>query len=282
MQIQFGRHCVDLSTPQVMGILNVTPDSFYDGGEYFRNGNDISPALRQAEKMVDAGARFIDIGGESTRPGAEKVGVEEEMTRVLPVVEAICQRFDVVVSLDTSRPEVIAAGVALGAGLINDVRALQHEGALAAAKESRVPVCLMHMQGQPQNMQDTPSYGDVVTEVAGFLQARASACLQAGIDKSHILLDPGFGFGKTDAHNIALLKQLSAFKLGGFPILVGLSRKSILGRLLGREVEERLAGSLALAQYALHYGANILRVHDVAETIDIINMFKILNLQKED
>lgn len=282
MQIQFGRHCVDLSTPQVMGILNVTPDSFYDGGEYFRNGNDISSALRQAEKMVDAGARFIDIGGESTRPGAEKVGVEEEMTRVLPVVEAICQRFDVVVSLDTSRPEVIAAGVALGAGLINDVRALQHEGALAAAKESRVPVCLMHMQGQPQNMQDTPSYGDVVTEVAGFLQARASACLQAGIDKSHILLDPGFGFGKTDAHNIALLKQLSAFKQGGFPILVGLSRKSILGRLLGREVEERLAGSLALAQYALHYGANILRVHDVAETIDIINMFKILNLQKED
>lgn len=282
MQIQFGRHNIDLSTPQVMGILNITPDSFYDGGEYFSDERDISRALRQAEMMVNAGARFIDIGGESTRPGALSVSIDEEMGRVLPVVEAIAKRFDVVISLDTSTPEVMTAGVALGVGLINDVRALQTEGAMLAAKELGVPVCLMHMKGQPQNMQNTPSYDDVVAEVAVYLKERAALCVDNGISSSNIILDPGFGFGKTDEHNIALLKRLADFRSLGYPVLVGLSRKSILGRMLGREVDDRLAGSLALAQYALQYGANILRVHDVAETVDIINMFNIMTMEKEN
>ncbi len=277
MRIPFGRHLVDLSAPKVMGILNVTPDSFYDGGRYFRRGNDISTALTQAEAMLAAGATFIDIGGESTRPGAAPVSLQEEMDRVLPVVEALTGQLDCVISVDTSSAEVMKASAALGAGLINDVRALQRQGALAAASAAGLPVCLMHMLGQPQTMQEAPQYMDVVAQVRTFLDQRREACIRAGIDGRYLLLDPGFGFGKTDEHNLDLLRNLSRLRIDNLPIVVGLSRKSVLGRLLGRPPRDRLAGSLALAQYALQHGANILRVHDVEPTMDIVRMFQLIN-----
>lgn len=277
MQMQFANRTVDLSEPRVMGILNLTPDSFFDGGCYFGEGRSLASALRQAEKMVDEGATFIDIGGESTRPGANPVSEQEEMDRVLPVVEALNTRLDAVISIDTSSPALMKAALGLGVGLINDVRALQREGALQSVQPGNAAVCLMHMQGQPQVMQNMPEYGDVVADVVDFLVARIAACEAAGIARSRILLDPGFGFGKRDQHNLALLKNLQQIREVGCPVLVGLSRKSLLGRLLGREPQERLAGSLSLAQFALHYGASILRVHDVAETVDIVKLFKIMN-----
>ncbi len=267
-----------------MGVLNVTPDSFSDGGNFWRKNGDLSPAIAQAEHMVKAGATFIDVGGESTRPGAKPVTVQEELDRVLPVVEAITQALDVVVSVDTSSAEVMTAAASLGAGLINDVRALQREGALTSAAETGLPVCLMHMQGMPQSMQDNPRYSDVVNEVAGFLSARIDASKAAGIPEDKIILDPGFGFGKTDDHNLALMKGLRSLSSIGekqsYPMLVGVSRKSMIGRLLNRDVHERLAGSLALAHYALTQGAAILRVHDVAETVDLIKIFTLLNQQE--
>lgn len=273
MLFQCGSRTLDLSTPQVMGILNATPDSFSDGGQlYGQTGLCVDLALKRAEQMLVEGASIIDVGGESTRPGASIVGLEEELARVVPVVEAISQELDVVISVDTSSPEVMCEAAKVGAGIINDVRALTREGALAAAAQTGLPVCLMHMQGQPDHMQDKPGYENVALDVMNFLQQRVSECEAAGIARSKICLDPGFGFGKTDAHNLQLLKQLPQLVEQGFPVLAGLSRKSILGRLLNRDTDARLAGSLALAMLAVQGGANILRVHDVAATVDVINV----------
>ncbi len=281
MQFQFGSRQLDLSCPRIMGVLNVTPDSFFDGGKYYRADDDISAAIERAELMTKDGAAFIDVGGESTRPGAVPVSLQEELDRVLPVVEALAKNVDAIISVDTSTPTVMREAVKLGAGLINDVRALQKEGAIVAASESGVPVCLMHMQGQPSTMQTNPGYDDVVSDVASFFEDRLKECRMAGIDADKIILDPGFGFGKSDSHNITLLKNIRVFQSGEFPVLAGLSRKSMIGRLLGRSEDERLAGSLALAQYALHYGANILRVHDVKETVDIVKLFQHIEVNTE-
>jgi dihydropteroate synthase len=249
-----------------MGVLNITPDSFSDGGQTLA----LDAALHRAEAMVTAGAAVIDVGGESTRPGAAPVGAEEEIRRVVPVISAIVARFLVPVSVDTSKPQVMCAAVAAGAGIINDVRALRMPGALEAAARLQVPVCLMHMQGEPETMQQGPSYGDVVGEVVAFLQARMTACEAAGIPEGRILLDPGFGFGKTLTHNLALLAGLGAIAALGPPVVVGLSRKSMIGTLTGRPVTARIAGSLAAAVLAVERGAALVRAHDVAETVDAL------------
>ena len=263
-----GSRFLDMSVPHVMGILNVTPDSFSDGGRFSR----LDAALRHAEAMLAAGATLIDVGGESTRPGALPVSVEEELERVAPVVEAIQARLDVVVSVDTSTPEVIRECAALGAGMVNDVRSLSRPGALQAAAESQMAVCLMHMRGEPATMQDAPHYDDLLGEVADFLRQRMQLCVAAGIDHQRIVLDPGFGFAKTLAHNLSLFRQLDALNQLGRPLLVGVSRKSMIGQVLGRPVEERLSDSLALAALAVAKGARIVRVHDVAQTVDAIRM----------
>lgn len=274
MRLTCGKRSLDLTRPVVMGILNITPDSFSDGGRLFREGRgQLEVCLRTAEQMVRDGAAILDIGGESTRPGAEPVGSDEEMARVLPVVEAIANHLDVVVSVDTSNPLLMTEAARLGAGLINDVRALGREGALQAAARTGLPVCLMHMQGEPATMQASPAYDDVVLHVRSALLARADACLNAGIDQHRILLDPGFGFGKTLEHNLQLLAGLDVLSSLPYPVLVGLSRKSIIGKITGRAVGERLPGSLALAQLALEHGARILRVHDVAATMDMLNIW---------
>lgn len=263
-----GARTLNLSAPVVMGILNVTPDSFSDGGRF----NQRDAALAQARQMVADGAAIIDIGGESTRPGAVPVSPQQELDRVLPVVEALNAELDVVLSLDTSTPAVMTAGAAAGAGLINDVRALTRPGALAAAAATGLPVCLMHTQGEPDVMQDAPSYEDVVAEVEQYLLTRLAAAEAAGIARSQLLIDPGFGFGKTDPHNLRLLQELPRLARFGVPLLVGLSRKSLVGRTLSRPVDERLAGSLALAVLAAERGAHIVRVHDVRETVDALRM----------
>lgn len=274
--LAFANKQIDLSEPRVMAVLNMTPDSFSDGGQFVSSQKiDTSSALKCAEQMVEAGASFIDIGGESTRPGAQEVSVQEEMDRVLPIVEAIAKNLDVVVSVDTSSADVMRESVKRGAGLLNDVRALLRPGALQAAVDANVPVCLMHMQGMPETMQENPRYEDVVAEVKNFLEQRKSECVAAGIAPHNILVDPGFGFGKKDNHNIALLQHLDEFNTLG-PILVGLSRKSMIGRLLNREVNQRLAGSLALAMLAADNGASIVRVHDVQETSDVLTLLKII------
>tara|TARA_R110000796_G_scaffold16350_17_gene50966 strand:- start:667 stop:1455 length:789 start_codon:yes stop_codon:yes gene_type:complete len=251
-----------------MGILNVTPDSFSDGG-YF---NRLDRALAHVESMLAAGATLIDVGGESTRPGAEPVSVEEELGRVLPVVEAISSRFDVVISVDTSTPEVMTASAQAGAGLINDVRALERPGALQAAAATGLPVCLMHRQGEPGSMQDAPSYASVLDEVSAYLQARVAACEMAGISRARLLLDPGFGFGKSLEHNLQLFAGMGHLRPSGLPLLVGVSRKSMIGQVLDRPVDQRLSGSLALAALAIGAGARIIRAHDVAETMDAVRM----------
>ncbi len=272
-----GKHTLDLSSPIVMGVLNTTPDSFSDGGSYYQGGRlDLSLVLRRAEQMLGEGAAIIDVGGESTRPGASPVSEQEELDRVMPVVEAICVNLDVVVSVDTSTPVVMREAAASGAGLINDVRALERDGALEAAALTGLPVCLMHMQGQPGTMQSAPVYEQVVAEIASYLAGRIEACEAQGIGRGRLIVDPGFGFGKTDAHNLALLRDLSQLRSLDIPILVGLSRKSMIGRLLGREVSERLPGSLALAMLAAQRGAKILRVHDVAETADVLRLQQIV------
>ncbi|WP_226643311.1 dihydropteroate synthase [Microbulbifer variabilis] len=277
MKITCGQHILDLSSPVVMGILNTTPDSFSDGGSYYQAGMlDLSLVLRRAEQMLSEGAAILDVGGESTRPGADPVSEQEELDRVLPVVDAICARLDIVVSVDTSTPAVMREAAAVGAGLINDVRALEREGALETAAQTGLPVCLMHMQGQPNTMQSAPTYEEVVAEVANYLAGRIEACEARGIIRERLLLDPGFGFGKTDAHNLALLSALSQLGPAEIPIMAGLSRKSMIGRLLQREVEDRLPGSLALAMLAAQRGAKILRVHDVAETVDVLHLQKIV------
>lgn len=263
-----GSRFLDLSRPHVMGILNVTPDSFSDGGRF----SQIDLALKHAAAMVAAGATLIDVGGESTRPGARAVSPVEELERVAPVVEAIARELDVIISVDTSTPAVIRESARLGAGLINDVRSLQRDGALEAVVATNLPVCLMHMRGEPGNMQDNPVYDDIVAEVEGFLRERMNACAAAGIAAERIIFDPGFGFAKTHEHNLSLFKHMPQLHALGRPLLVGVSRKSMIGRALGREVGERLYGSLALAALAVAKGAHILRVHDVAETVDVVRM----------
>lgn len=255
---------LDLTVPKVMGILNVTPDSFSDGGHF----NEHDQALRQADRMLQEGADFIDIGGESTRPGAKDVSEQQELDRVIPIIESINQRFDTVVSIDTSKAVVMSEAVKAGAGLINDVRALREPGALVAASACNVPVCLMHMQGQPRTMQYSPSYENVCEDVVGFLQARIEDCISQGIRADQILIDPGFGFGKSQQHNYELLADLKKLAVLSVPILVGISRKSMLGNLLKRDVSERLAGSIAAATISMLKGACIIRVHDVKESVD--------------
>lgn len=268
-----GNRVLDLSRPHVMGILNVTPDSFSDGGRFSQR----DAALRHAAEMVAAGATLIDVGGESTRPGARAVSPSEELERVAPVVEAISRELDVVVSLDTSTPAVMREGARLGAGLINDVRSLQRDGALDAAADTGLPVCLMHMLGEPGTMQQNPQYRDVTGEVGEFLAARMAACAAVGIPAERIVLDPGFGFAKTFEHNLSLFKHLEELLGLGRPLLVGVSRKSMVGQALGRDVDQRLYGSLALAALAVARGACILRVHDVAETVDVVRMIAAVN-----
>ncbi len=273
-----GKHKLDLSRPQVMGILNTTPDSFSDGGNsYCDNRLSIDIALRRAEQMLVDGASIIDVGGESTRPGAASVSEQEELDRVVPVVDALVNKLDALVSVDTSTAKVIRESARYGAGMINDVRALLRDGALLAVAETDLPICLMHMQGQPNTMQDGPAYDDVVADVRRFLQGRIDACHAQGITRERIILDPGFGFGKTLAHNLALLQRLSEFTDLGYPLLVGMSRKSMLGQLLGRSVDERLPGSLALAILAAQRGAAIIRVHDVAATVDVLKVLSAAN-----
>lgn len=259
---------LDLSAPCVMGIVNVTPDSFSDGGKFFA----ADKALEQARKLVADGAAIIDIGGESTRPGSTPVDAEEEIRRVVPAIEAISAELNVPISIDTLKADVMRAAVKAGAGLINDVNGLRGEGALQAAAELNVPVCLMHMQGTPQTMQQEPHYDDVVKEVRDFLLERVAACEAAGITRSNLILDPGFGFGKKARHNLRLMKHLSVFTELDLPVLVGVSRKSIIGAMLNVSVDERLAGSLALASLAVWQGAKIIRSHDVRETVQAITL----------
>lgn len=268
MSMNFAGRQIDLSTSHVMGILNVTPDSFSDGGHF----NRPEAALARARQMVRDGASFIDVGGESTRPGATPVSTQEELDRVCPVVEAIAGELDTVISVDTSNPRVMAETARLGAGLINDVRALQREGACKVVAEAGIPVCIMHIQGEPGHMQDDPRYRNVHREVSLFLTQRMREAERAGVLPDNIILDPGFGFGKTAEHNVQLLASLEQLRILGHPILVGVSRKSMLGAITGREVSERLPASLAAATIAAMKGASILRVHDVRETVDAMKV----------
>ena len=261
---------LDLSRLREMGILNVTPDSFSDGGRFVA----LDDALRQAEGMVDAGVDIIDVGGESTRPGALATTVDEELVRVVPVIERLHERFDTPLSIDTSKPEVMRAAVSAGAGMINDVCALGVPGATAAAAALAVPVCLMHMQGEPRTMQTAPQYDDVVADIIQYLTGRVDACIAAGIDRARLLVDPGFGFGKSLQHNLVLLRDLRALQQLGLPVLVGLSRKSMLGTLTGRGIDDRLAASVAAAVVAAERGARIIRVHDVAATVDALKLWQ--------
>ncbi len=251
-----------------MGILNVTPDSFSDGGRY----TAVESALRHAQGMVAAGAAIIDVGGESTRPGAPAVTEAEELDRVVPVIEAIARELDVVISMDTSTPAVMREGARAGAGLINDVRSLRRPGALEAAAATDLAVCLMHMRGEPSTMQQAPVYTDVAGEVGAFLAEQVARCEAAGISRERLVLDPGYGFAKTLEHNLELFSRQTELLAFGLPLLVGVSRKSMIGAVTGRPVEGRLAGGLALAALALAKGAQILRVHDVAETVDVVKM----------
>ena len=278
MKLQCAGRLLDLAQPVVMGVLNVTPNSFSDGGRYL----DTEAALMQALAMVSDGAAIIDVGGESTRPGAEPVPLQQELDRVLPVIERLQGECDAVLSIDTLKPAVMRAAVAAGAGLINDVNALRAEGALEAAASVDAALCLMHMQGEPRTMQQSPHYQNVVIEVGDFLMQRAQACLQAGISAQRLVLDPGFGFGKTTAHNLALLAALPRLTGGPYPVLAGLSRKSMLQSLTGRAVAERLAGSLALATAAVLCGARIIRAHDVAATVDAVRVAQAINEARSD
>lgn len=272
--MQFGRFQLDLSTPRIMGVLNTTPDSFSDGGLLHTGDGrlDISRVLQRVEAMLAEGADIIDVGGESTRPGAVAVSGEEELRRVAPVVEAIANRFDVPVSVDTSTAQVILAAADSGASLINDVRALRRPGALEAAATTGLPVCLMHMAGEPEDMQDNPEYRDILDEVQTFLLARVAACEAAGISREQILLDPGFGFGKTLAHNLELFRKLPELQKLGMPLLIGVSRKSMIGAILDKPVDQRMVGSVAMAMLAAQRGAGIIRVHDVSATADALKI----------
>jgi len=277
MRLQCGRHLLDLDAPVVMGVLNVTPDSFSDGGRYF----GLPEALAQAERLAAEGAAIIDVGGESTRPGAAAVSEDEELRRVIPVVERLAASLALPVSVDTRSPGVMRASIAAGASLINDVTALRAPGALESVAASRAGVCLMHMQGEPQTMQNEPQYDDVVGEVRDFLHERVAACVAAGIAKSRLVIDPGFGFGKTLEHNLELLRGLSVIAAEGLPVLAGLSRKRMIGTLTGRAEGDRLAGSIALAVVAALHGARIIRAHDVRETVDALKIVAAAGRQSE-
>jgi dihydropteroate synthase len=268
MQLVLQRSVLDLAEPKVMGVLNVTPDSFSDGGRY----DQLDAALARAERMVEEGAAIVDVGGESTRPGASAVSADEEIRRVVPVIERLVSRTTVLVSIDTSKPEVMRAAVDAGAQMINDVRALRVPGALLAAAASGAAVCLMHMQGEPASMQSDPSYSDVIADVRDFLDARIAACLAEGIPRDRICIDPGIGFGKRLEHNLALLAGLARIGEPSLPIVVGVSRKSLVGIITGRPPAERLAGSVAFAALAVARGARIVRAHDVAATIDAVKV----------
>ena len=262
--LKAGTHAIDLSTPRVMGIVNVTADSFYDGGRL-----DIDAAIAHGRRMLADGATIVDIGGESTRPGATPVDEADELARVIPVVAALA-RDGACVSVDTMKPTVMRAALDAGASMINDVRALQAPGAIDVAAASDAAICVMHMQGEPRTMQRAPAYGDVVTEVRAFLLRRASACIDAGIAAARIVVDPGFGFGKALPHNLDLLRNLGDIAALGFPVLAGVSRKSMIGGMTGRDVDARLAGSIAVALAAAVRGARLLRAHDVRETVDAL------------
>lgn len=272
MQFHCGKFLLPLDRPLVMGIVNVTPDSFSDGGRFISSAK----AIAHARQMVEDGADILDIGGESTRPGAPEVSEQEELGRVLPVIEGL-HAIAVPVSIDTWKPGVMRAALKAGASLVNDVNALQAEGALEAVRDSDAAVCLMHKQGTPQTMQQQPRYADVVAEVCGFLRERVAAAEAAGIARARIVIDPGFGFGKTLTHNLHLLRHLDALRVLGVPVLAGLSRKSMLGALTGRTVEERMPASVAAALLAVQRGAAIVRVHDVRETVDALKVLNALN-----
>ena len=279
-QLRCGDRLIDLREPQVMAIINVTPDSFSDGGKYHAGSALLDKILAQVDLACAEGAGLIDIGGESTRPGAAPVSEAEECQRVLPVVEAIAQRFDVAISVDTSNATVMRESAVLGAALINDVRALQQPNALQEAAASGLPVCLMHMRGDPVSMQNNPEYQDICREVEVFLRARVAACVAAGISQDQIVLDPGFGFAKNLAHNLELFRRLPEIVAWGYPVLVGVSRKSMIGALTGRAVAERLAGSVAMAAMAVERGAHIIRAHDVKETVDAVCIAQALTFEK--
>ena len=269
MQLQLGKHALDLSQPKVMGVLNRTPDSFSDGGNF----TDLDAALRQALRMIDEGAAIIDIGGESTRPGSVAVHMQQELDRVIPLIECLVSESDTPISIDTGKPEVMSAAVRAGAVMINDIYALRLPGALEVALDCAVPVCLMHMQGEPRSMQQHPRYVDVVAEIKQFFEERIQICEAAGIPRKSMLIDPGFGFGKTFAHNLSLLRQLDEFTSLGQPLLVGLSRKSMIGTLLGgAPVGERLQGSVAAAVIAVLQGASIVRAHDIQATVEALKI----------
>ncbi|MCX7544356.1 dihydropteroate synthase [Marinicella gelatinilytica] len=256
-----------------MGVLNVTPDSFSDGGQFYAP----STAIKHAQKMIADGADIIDIGGESTRPGAAEVSEQAEIERVVPIIEALREQFPkVTLSIDSRKPEVMAAALHAGANFINDINALQSDGAIEVALEYDVPVCLMHMQGTPKTMQDNPQYDNVVQSVLDFFEQRVEACMRAGIDPDRIILDPGIGFGKTVEHNLTLIKNISTLKQMGFPVLLGVSRKSMFKTLLGRAVDERLPGALAVSQFAYFQGTDVFRTHDVAATRDLLTMSQYL------
>jgi dihydropteroate synthase len=262
---------LDLNKPIIMGIVNVTPDSFSDGGNY----NSVDDAFNQAMRLIKDGAENLDIGGESTRPGAPDVALQEELERVIPVIKRIREASDCVISIDTSKAAVMEAAIEAGADIINDVRALQEPGALeVAAKHPDVPVCLMHMQGQPRTMQTNPTYENLISEISQFFEERVLTCSKAGINQNRIILDPGFGFGKTLNHNFEILEKFNEFSTLGLPLLAGLSRKSMFGQLLNRETSERVAASLAGALLCAQKGAHIIRVHDVQETADVIGVWQ--------
>ena len=268
MLLRLGSQTLSLDRPLVMGVLNVTPDSFSDGGKFFAT----DAAIRQAERMFAAGAAIVDVGGESSRPGAGQISEDEELDRVIPVIEIISDGTDIAVSIDTSKPGVMRAAANAGASMINDVYALRQDGAVEAASELDVAVCLMHMQGEPGTMQENPGYQDIPGDILDFLSKRITACRDAGIDDEKIVIDPGFGFGKTHEHNVRLLASLDQFQELGMPLLVGLSRKSTLGALTGKDVEERLPAGIAAAILAVERGAHIVRTHDVDETIDALKI----------
>ncbi len=265
--IRLGR--IVLDCPAVMGVLNVTPDSFSDGGHFVA----LDDALRQAEQMVAAGAAILDVGGESTRPGAAAVDDQQELDRVLPVIEAlVANQVNIPISIDTYKPKVMRAAIDAGASIVNDVRALQEEGAVAAVASTDVGICLMHMQGKPQTMQDNPHYSDVVNDISDFLLKRVKVCEDAGINQNRLLLDPGFGFGKTREHNITLVRQLDRLAQLDIPLLVGLSRKSVLGQVTGNDVDARLYASIAAAVISTMKGAKVIRVHDVKATVEALKV----------
>jgi len=260
--------CLDLNSPQIMGVLNITPDSFSDGGNYLAPDT----AIRRAHQMQEQGAAIIDIGGESSRPGAAPVSIDEELERVIPVIEILVRELPIPVSIDTCKPEVMRATIGAGAGMINDIYALRAEGALETAAELGVPVCLMHMQGTPGTMQQSPQYQNVVTEVKSFLKDRITQCIKSGIPANRLLIDPGFGFGKTLEHNLLLLKGLKEFLALNVPVVAGLSRKSMIGQILDVPIADRLYGNIAAAAYAAWQGVRLLRVHDVSETRDALRI----------